>query len=420
MKIYKTIVIGGGPSGISCAYHLNENNIDYLLIEEKEMLHTWKNERWDSFHLVTPNWMTNLPGVDHLIPYDNNFMSKAEIEHVLQEYLYFVKPNYIEQTVIQSIDKMDDFYCLNTNRGKYYSEHLIVAVGMFNKPFIPKVSHEISKEINQIHSVNYFNPNQLKKGATIVVGSGRSGIQIALEVKENTAYDCYLSVGSLTPLPTIYKNINGVYWLNRLSGYKEGKEYLPYKHADLQDDNIINKLNQTLWHCQDAGVRIVGRLTSASDHKICFDNNLEKTLRNGHAYLKKIEGKINDLVHQETIDLSGEQIDFQTGQLDDATLNVQVEIDLNNHHVTNIIWCTGFKPDYKWLTLDIYDDEGNLKLVDDICTEEKVYFCSMSLKPDPDTKSSFGVGLFALFESAKRTVEAMLSRMGTEEKKHES
>jgi putative flavoprotein involved in K+ transport len=411
MKIYQTIVVGGGPSGISCAYHLKQHNIDYLIIEKKMMLQTWRHERWDSFTLVTPNWMTNLPGVDHLIPYDNEFMTKKEIEHVLLEYMSYVSPNYVEDTLIESVVKEDGYYCLNTDNGKYYAEHIIVASGMFNQPFVPSLSERIPKEINQIHSRDYFNPSQLEEGNTLVVGAGRSGVQIALEIKNAGCEEVYLSVGGLTPLPVVYKNINGVYWLNKLSGYHEGKAYLPYKAEDLDNENIVEKINQSLYHCQIAGVEILGRFINCIDGKLEFSADLDKMMADGKSYQKSLEDKINHLMKKESFEVGDNEVDFDFKDLSSQILSPLTIIDANLSHLKNIIWCTGFKANYDWITLDIFDSDGKPHLIDGVSTHENVYFCGMELVPDKNTKSSFGVGLFALYESAKRAVDIMISRM---------
>jgi len=256
--------------------------------------------------------------------------------------------------------------------------------------------------------MDYFNPEQLEEGSTVVVGAGRSGVQIALEVKQKKLYDCYLSIGSLTPLPTIYKNINGVYWLNRLSGYKEGKDHLPYRHEDLKNDNIVNKLNQNLYNCQREGVKLLGRMVSANSETIEFKENLKDIFKNADRYKKKIEVKVNDMVEGENFEISTPSVALDSTSVDHNDLEELKHLNLKQSDIKNIIWCTGFKPNYSWLTLDIFDEAGNINLTDGIRTTENVYFCGMSLQPDPETKSSFGVGLFALVESAKRAVEALV------------
>jgi len=415
LKIYDVIVVGGGPSGISCSYHLKQEKIDHMIIEKYELLHTWKNERWDSFYLVTPNWMTNLPGVEHLIPYDNEFMSRAEIEHVLLEYLYYVKPKAEEHTTIESVEKKDGYYQINTDNGSFFSKNIIVATGLFNQPFTPALSEMLPQSIVQIHSKDYKNPSQLNDGATLVVGSGRSGIQIALEVKQTLNCKTYLSVGSSTPLPVIYKNINGVFWLNKLSGYQDGREYLSYKPEDLENENIVNKINQNLYHCQIEGVEIVGRMINVIDDKLEFSNDLRKILDDGQVYLDKLHNMINQAVHKEAMNLEDLSVPFDIKEVNRDVLAPLTILDITKEDIKNIIWCTGFRANYNWLTLDIFDDYGKLKLDDGITTSENVFFCGMDLTPDPDTKSSFGVGLYALVESARRAVDAVVKNMNKEE-----
>lgn len=410
MKLYKAIIVGGGPSGISCSYHLKQAGIEHLIIEKNEMLHTWKHERWDSFHLVTPNWMTNLPGVDHLIPYNNEFMSKSEIEDVLLQYMYYVEPNYVENTHIIHVKKKADHYALKTDQGMFYAEHIIVATGMFNKPFMPELSNQIPDDVYQFHSQGYKNPSQLKPGNALVVGAGRSGIQIALEVSKELQCKTYLSVGSWTPLPTIYKNINGVYWLNRLSGYSTEKERLPYTNQDLLNQNILHKISQNLFQCQEAGVKILGRMIQIKDQSLIFSADLDRTLSTGKNYLKNLEHKINKMVKGEDNSIKYDELKFED-KISEIEIASPTILDIEKEKIYNIIWCTGFRADYGWLTLDIFNEDGSINLIDGVKTNENVYFCGMGLQPEPGTKSSFGVGLFALVESAERAVKALIDRL---------
>lgn len=411
-KIYPVIIIGGGPSGISCSQHLKEYGVDHIIIEKKEMLQTWKNERWDSFYLVTPNWMTNLPGVDQDIPYNNEYMSKDEIYSWLKKFMDNVNPNYSDHTQIHKLWKEDNIYRLSTDKGLFLGENIIVATGLFNLPFIPSVSRNIPKSVNQIHSIDYYNPEQLLEGNTIVVGSGRSGVQIALEVKTETPYEVHLSVGSMTPLPTIYRNVNGVYWLNRLSGYSKGKEILPYENSDLENENIHKKIIQNLFSCEQEGVELTGRLVAAGETYIRFADNLCEVLENGSDYLKKVERQIDDEIKSNDLSFSDMQIDFNLRSLDCHRLKPTIELDIEKDNIKNVIWCTGFKPHYEWIDLNIFDDSGMPVLIDGYETNENVYFCGMGLHPDKETKSSFGVGLFAFNESAQRAVDALVRRNG--------
>lgn len=58
----------------------------------------------------------------------------------------------------------------------------MIAAGPFQKPLIPSITNDLSPDIFQVHSSNYRNLYQLKKGNVLVVGGGNSGAQIASEL----------------------------------------------------------------------------------------------------------------------------------------------------------------------------------------------------------------------------------------------
>ena len=42
--------------------HLAGRSVDHVVLERGEVANSWRTERWDSLRLLTPNWMTRLPG----------------------------------------------------------------------------------------------------------------------------------------------------------------------------------------------------------------------------------------------------------------------------------------------------------------------------------------------------------------------
>ncbi|HWZ46643.1 MAG TPA: FAD-dependent monooxygenase, partial [Herbaspirillum sp.] len=59
---YPVLIIGGGQAGLSISYYLKQQGIAHLILEKNQLGHAWRNERWDTFCLVTPNWQCTLPG----------------------------------------------------------------------------------------------------------------------------------------------------------------------------------------------------------------------------------------------------------------------------------------------------------------------------------------------------------------------
>src|SRR5207249_3903795 len=57
-----TVVIGAGHAGLAMSRCLTARSIDHVILERGEVANSWKRERWDSLRLLTPNWLSRLPG----------------------------------------------------------------------------------------------------------------------------------------------------------------------------------------------------------------------------------------------------------------------------------------------------------------------------------------------------------------------
>ncbi|MBV8306699.1 MAG: pyridine nucleotide-disulfide oxidoreductase, partial [Gammaproteobacteria bacterium] len=62
MEHLTAVVIGAGHAGLAISSVLTEHSIDHAVIERGEVANSWRHERWDSLHLLTPNWQSRLPG----------------------------------------------------------------------------------------------------------------------------------------------------------------------------------------------------------------------------------------------------------------------------------------------------------------------------------------------------------------------
>src|ERR1700676_755267 len=76
---YPVVVIGAGQAGLGMSYCLAEDGIDHLVFERNRIGHEWRERRWDSFCLVTPNWQCRLRGYPYQGQDPDGFMSREEI-----------------------------------------------------------------------------------------------------------------------------------------------------------------------------------------------------------------------------------------------------------------------------------------------------------------------------------------------------
>ena len=75
--------------------------------------------------------------------------------------------------------------------------NVVVASGTMQTPQTPAVSKELPSWLDQVHTADYRNPDQLKPGGVLIVGSAQSGVQIAEELIEagQPVYLCTSKVG---------------------------------------------------------------------------------------------------------------------------------------------------------------------------------------------------------------------------------
>jgi putative flavoprotein involved in K+ transport len=83
-SVLDVIVIGAGHAGLSISYHLKELHLDHIVFEQAEIGNSWRNQRWDSFKLNTPNKFDLLPG-ENTFADSEGFSSASDFVYLLQK-----------------------------------------------------------------------------------------------------------------------------------------------------------------------------------------------------------------------------------------------------------------------------------------------------------------------------------------------
>jgi putative flavoprotein involved in K+ transport len=217
MKEYTdTIIVGGGQAGLAISYYLTQQGRSHLVLEQSSQpANAWRNQRWDSFTFVTPNWMTRLPGTEYHGTDLDGFMSRSEIVTFFQQYVerFKLPVRYGVQVTAIEQESSTQVYTITTPQDVYQSPNVVIATGLFQKPKIPNFSTAFPVKITQLHSSEYRNPDLLPNGGVLVIGSGQSGCQIAEELNR-AGRKVYLSVGSTGRAPRRYRGKDIFGWLN--------------------------------------------------------------------------------------------------------------------------------------------------------------------------------------------------------------
>jgi putative flavoprotein involved in K+ transport len=361
MEKVETIIIGGGQAGLTTSYHLKQLGREHIVFEGAEKAgNAWRNDRWDSFTLVTPNWSIQLPGAH----YDGNdpdgFLPKAKIIAYFERYVEkFNLPIQYKTSVTEVIPLNDGTgYQIKTNDKIYQAKYVVMATGSFQKPKIPAFSTNFPQGITQLHSGHYRNPSQLPDGAVFIVGSGQSGMQIAEELYQS-GRTVYLCTGTAPRVPRRYRGRDIISWLSDTGFLDQTVDKLPTPKARFVGNpqatgkNGGHSLN--LHQFARDGVALFGHIAGAQNGKVMFAPDLKENLAKVDKAEKDIIGMIDRHIEANGIGAPQETLpDLQDGY----SAEVITELDLKSANINAIIWAMGYTADYSLVKLLITDEDG--------------------------------------------------------------
>ena len=183
MKIYQTLIIGGGQAGLSVAYFLKRHKLDYLILDDQSKSGGSWLETWDSLRLFSPVEYSSLSG--WMMPKgEEEYPTKDEFIHYLEKYEQRYEIPVSRNTQVLEVLKEEGLFKVSTTQGTFYSKTLVSAAGTAQNPFIPIYPHQEQFKGEQIHSSRYKNTEGLENKKVLIIGGGNSGAQIVAEVSK--------------------------------------------------------------------------------------------------------------------------------------------------------------------------------------------------------------------------------------------
>jgi putative flavoprotein involved in K+ transport len=395
MKNINTLIIGGGQAGMATSYYLQQHRIEHIVLEQAdEAAHAWRNERWDSFTLLTPNWTVQMPGAEYKGDNPDGFMPRDEIVAYLKQYAkQFNVPIQFGTRVLEVTPLSDgDGYLVKTEQDEFKAGSVVVATGMFQKPRIPAFSKNISPQVTTLHSTQYRNPQSLPPGAVLIVGSAQSGCQIAEDLYQN-GRKVYLSVGSAGRAPRRYRGRDVFRWLwdmgyfemtvDQLESPKE--KFAANPQLSGNDGGRTINLHQFV---RD-GVQLLGRVTGADGNHVTFAGDLKESLKKVDGLEAEIVKMIDKFIAENGIDAPAESLPhLQDGYAVEEIL----ELDLESAGIGTVIWAGGYTFDYSLVKLPVTDEDGYPLQKRGVTDYPGLYFVGMVLLHKQKSSILLGVG----------------------------
>jgi putative flavoprotein involved in K+ transport len=268
----------------------------------------WRN-RWDSLRPFTPARYDGLPGMPFPAP-PHSFPTKDEVADYLEAYAARFELPVQLGVWVERLSKDGERYVVTAGEQRFEANNVVVAMAPYQLPKVPPFAHELDPGIVQMHSSEYRNPSQLQDGGVLIVGAGNSGAEIGLEVARQH--------------PT---------WM---SGRHVG--HVPFR--------IETAFGRHL------GIPLVIRFI--------FHRVLTVNTPIGRKIRPKLLSGAGPLVRLKPQDLRAagiERVPRVVGVRD----GLPVVGDGRPLEVENVIWCTGFRPDFSWIDLPVFGDEEEPK-----------------------------------------------------------
>lgn len=357
----ETVIVGSGQAGLAVSYYLSQQDRPHIVLEQaSQAANAWRNHRWDSFTLNTPNWQSWLPGAE--IPGDDpdGFLTRDEIVAYFEEYVaqFDLPVRYGVHVDSVTPNKSGRGYVVETSIGRFEAENVVIAIGLYQQPKTPAFSRDFPPEVKQIHSDEYRNPESLPAGSVLVVGSGQSGAQIAEELYQS-GRKVYLSVSRAGRVPRRYRGKDANWWHDRMGDYERTVDQLPSPQAKFagkpqisgKDGGHTLNLHQFARH----GVTLLGRIQGVLDGTLVLAQDLHENLERADKFEADFVRKIDEFIANNGID-APEEVPPQLR--DGYNFEPVCGLNLRAANITSVIWATGYSFDFSMVRVPVFDSDG--------------------------------------------------------------
>jgi len=304
---YETVIVGGGQAGLSVGYHLKKRGRSFVVLDAEERIGDSWRARWDSLRLYSPAFRDALPGMPFPAA-KTAYPTKDEMGDYLEAYATRFDLPVRSRAAVETLTQENGSYVARTTDGRcFVGDNVVVATGVFRKPHLPEFAGELAPDITQLHSDDYRNLSQLQAGPVLVVGASHSGSDIAFEAAG--AHSVVLSGSDTGQIPVPIESRRGRFFFRLLVF---------------------------------AGTHVLNVKTP-------MGRKMRPHIRHGGGPLLRY--RKNDLLAAGVERIVGHTVGVDRGR--------PVLSDGRVLDVRNVVWCTGYRPDFSWIDIPIeFGDDG--------------------------------------------------------------
>jgi putative flavoprotein involved in K+ transport len=343
------VVVGAGHCGLAMSRHLAAHSVDHVVLERGEVANSWRTQRWDSLRLLTPNWMTRLPGWAYQGDDPDGYLSAPQVADLVAGYAAATAAPVVSGTTVTSVRPGGEGFEVETDQGRWNTRTVVLAAGT-TRGVVPAVARRLPGLVS-LQALQYRNPDQLPHGGVLVVGASASGVQIADEL-QRSGRPVTLAVGEHVRVPRTYRGRDILWWLDELGildeRWDEVDDVVRARHLpSLQLVGASRTLD--LNALQASGVRLVGRFAGVRDDVAQFSGALAHVCALADLKLGRLLDAVDDHA-------GGRGERLEPTHVGKPSLGVS----LRSGEIRSVLWATGCRPDFSWLDVPVFDHRGRL------------------------------------------------------------
>ncbi|HEY5858494.1 MAG TPA: NAD(P)-binding domain-containing protein [Aldersonia sp.] len=373
-----TVVVGAGHSGLAMSRCLADRSIDHVVLERGEVAHSWRTQRWDSLRLLTPNWMTRLPGYAYRGDDPDGYLAASGVVEILGEYAKETAAPVRANTTVKSVRATERGYVVQTDQDCWHARSVVLAPGASTVAKVPVLQAGVPAGITTLTPADYRNPSELPDGGVLVVGASASGIQIAAEL-HRSGRPVTLAVGEHVRMPRTYRGNDILWWMDASGLLDERYDRIPdlVRARNLPSMQLVGSPARTtvdLNALSGLGVRLVGRLAGIRDGIAQFSGSLANTFALADLKLARLLDTIDAWATATGLDSGDPPRRFAPTAV---PASVPLTIDLRSGEIGTILWATGFGPDLSWLDVPVVDRRGRVRHDGGVTASPGLYLMGM-------------------------------------------
>lgn len=290
-------------------------------------------------------------------------MTANEVVELIERFALRVGAPVRTGTDVTSLRREGNGYSVVSSQGEIRARAVLIASGACNRPTVPTFADLSPAGIRQLTPIDYRNPGQLADAAVLVVGASATGVQLAAEIRRS-GRPVTLSVGEHVRLPRLYRGRDVLWWMHAAGIWDQRYDEIEdlTRARRLPSPQLVGTPQREtldLNALSEMGVELVGRWAAVRDGRALFSGGLRNVVSLADLKLERLLDTFDDWA--ESHEAGAVLEPPERFEPTEVPRSPRWEIDLRAKEFGTIVWATGFRPDYSWMDVPVFDAKGRLR-----------------------------------------------------------